>query len=98
MTIDLTIIKDHLEIGATLSRIDLARRLNRNIGTLQGKTIRARGETWEASYYNGGRLQGYTLLARLEPSFRLLDGVTHDAMPSPKGHVTTPPARRAAGE
>lgn len=27
---------------------------------------------------------------------RLLDGITHDAMPSPPDHVITPPARRAA--
>ena len=29
---------------------------------------------------------------------RLLDGITHDAMPSPKGHVITPPERRAGGK
>jgi len=58
--------KGELKIGSTLSQVALSIHLGRGAYWIrrQGLTVCARGETWEASFYNGGRLLGYRLLSR----------------------------------
>ena len=66
--IALSPIPDTIEPGTKLTKRALAARMERSECwvTCQGVKVRSRGETWEASYKNGGRLEHYTLRARLE--------------------------------
>lgn len=66
----------HVNVGAILTKAALAIRLGRSIGWVScaSKKGRVSGETdlgtetWEAGYYRGGRLAGYTLLTLQEPA------------------------------
>lgn len=67
-----------IDIGSTLSQVALAIRLGKDAFWVrrQGQIVRGFGETWEASYYNGGRLAGYTLLAKLDPTILAVDSTS----------------------
>ncbi len=62
-----------VNVGAILTKAALAIRLGRSIGWVACVSKRGRVsgktdlgfETWEAGYYRGGRLSGYTLLTLL---------------------------------
>jgi hypothetical protein len=65
-----------INVGAILTKAALAIRLGRSIGWVScvSKKGRVSGktdlgfETWEAGYYRGGRLSGYTLLTLQDPA------------------------------
>lgn len=63
-----------IDIGSKLSQVALGIRMGRDAFWVrrQGHIVRGHGETWEASYREGGRLAGYTLLAKLEPTFSVV--------------------------
>lgn len=56
---------NEIKIGSTLSQVALSIRLGRASEWVrrQGVTVQALGETWNANYYNGGRIHFYKLAA-----------------------------------
>lgn len=55
-----------IKIGSTMSQLRLSIHAGKsqNWTRLQGNVVNVRGETWQAIFYNGGRIQGYTLISR----------------------------------
>lgn len=55
-----------MQIGTTLSqtRLSIHAARSQTWVRLQGNFVNVRGETWQANFYNGGRIQNYTLIAR----------------------------------
>ena len=53
------------KIGSTLSQLCLSIHAGKtpNWVRLQGNVVNVRGETWQANFYNGGRIQGSTLIS-----------------------------------
>lgn len=54
-----------LNVGSTVSQRHLSIHLGKpsNWVRMQADKVRHRGEVWGANYYNGGRIQNYTLLS-----------------------------------
>lgn len=55
-----------IKIGSTMSQLRLSIHAGKsqNWTRLQGNVVNVRGEIWQAIFYNGGRIQGYTLISR----------------------------------